>query len=119
MILRDELLMGGEWVEPAGSGAIEVIEPATEEVLGTAPEGTRTRTRIRHEWSEVFAGRDVCTTLVLRPSECHCHPHHVARSMFLGVGGVPQAAPAPKLSRTPAMVRHAGRSVDVNQVLEQ
>jgi crotonobetainyl-CoA:carnitine CoA-transferase CaiB-like acyl-CoA transferase len=119
VILRDELFMGGEWVEPAWSGAIEVIEPATEEVLGYGIRRHRTRTRIRHEWSEVFAGRDVCTTLVLRPSECHRHPHHVARSMFLDVGGVPQAAPAPKLSRTPVMVRHAGRSADVNQVLEQ
>jgi len=40
VILRDKLFIGGEWVEPAGSGTIEVIEPATEEVLGRAPEGT-------------------------------------------------------------------------------
>jgi alpha-methylacyl-CoA racemase len=84
-------------------------------------EGFRTafRTRTRQEWSEVLAGRDVCATPVLRPSECHRDPHHVARSMIVDVGGVPQPAPAPKLSRTPAMVRHAGRSADVNRVLEQ
>lgn len=41
MIDRDELFIGGEWVKPAGSARIEVVEPATERVLGTAPEGAR------------------------------------------------------------------------------
>ena len=39
-IVRDRLYIGGEWVEPAGSGTIEVIDSATEEVMGTIPEGT-------------------------------------------------------------------------------
>jgi aldehyde dehydrogenase (NAD+) len=36
----DRLFIGGEWVEPAGTGVLEVINPATEEVVGTAPEAT-------------------------------------------------------------------------------
>jgi alpha-methylacyl-CoA racemase len=80
---------------------------------------TAFRTRTRDEWSQILAGRDVCATPVLRPSECQRHPHHLARALFVDVGGVAQPAPAPKLSRTPATVRHAGTSADINEVLEQ
>jgi acyl-CoA reductase-like NAD-dependent aldehyde dehydrogenase len=38
-LTRDKLLIGGEWVAPAGSGTIEVVNPATEEVIGRIPEG--------------------------------------------------------------------------------
>jgi aldehyde dehydrogenase (NAD+) len=38
-IVRDKLYIGGEWVEPAGEGTIEVLNPSTEELLGTIPEG--------------------------------------------------------------------------------
>jgi aldehyde dehydrogenase (NAD+) len=37
---RDRLLIGGEWVEPAGEATLEVINSATEEVMGSIPEGT-------------------------------------------------------------------------------
>jgi betaine-aldehyde dehydrogenase len=40
MLVRDRLYIGGEWVEPAGSGTIEVISPHTEEVVGRVPDGT-------------------------------------------------------------------------------
>jgi betaine-aldehyde dehydrogenase len=40
MIVKDKLFIDGQWVDPAGSGKIEVIEAATEEVLGTAPDGS-------------------------------------------------------------------------------
>ena len=39
-LTRDRLFMGGEWVEPAGTGTIEVLNPATEEVIASIPEGT-------------------------------------------------------------------------------
>ncbi|WP_106399214.1 aldehyde dehydrogenase [Actinocorallia populi] len=32
--------IGGEWVEPAGAGTIDVVSPHTEEVIGRVPEGT-------------------------------------------------------------------------------
>jgi len=35
-----ELYIGGEWTAPSGSGVIEVISPATEEVIGQVPDGT-------------------------------------------------------------------------------
>jgi aldehyde dehydrogenase (NAD+) len=36
----DRLFIGGDWVAPEGSDTIEVISPATEEVVGRVPEGT-------------------------------------------------------------------------------
>jgi aldehyde dehydrogenase (NAD+) len=39
-IVRDRLYIGGEWVEPAGDGAIEVHNPATGAVIARIPEGT-------------------------------------------------------------------------------
>ncbi len=40
IVVRDQLYIGGAWVEPAGAGTIEVINSATEEVMGRIPEGT-------------------------------------------------------------------------------
>src|SRR5882672_3099919 len=40
ILVRDKLYIGGEWVEPSGDGTIEVVNPATEEVIGRIPEGT-------------------------------------------------------------------------------
>jgi aldehyde dehydrogenase (NAD+) len=40
VLVRDQLYIGGEWVEPAGEGSIEVVNPTTEEVIGRIPEGT-------------------------------------------------------------------------------
>jgi acyl-CoA reductase-like NAD-dependent aldehyde dehydrogenase len=40
ILTRDKLYIGGEWVEPDGSGTIDVINPTTEEAIGRIPEGT-------------------------------------------------------------------------------
>jgi aldehyde dehydrogenase (NAD+)/betaine-aldehyde dehydrogenase len=40
ILVRDKLYIGGEWADPSGDGTIEVINPATEEVIGRIPEGT-------------------------------------------------------------------------------
>src|SRR5919199_3074395 len=40
MIVRDALFIGGSWVRPAdGDGVIEVVNAATEEVMGSVPDG--------------------------------------------------------------------------------
>ena len=36
----DKLFIGGKWVDPAGSGKIDVISPHTEEVIASVPDGT-------------------------------------------------------------------------------
>ena len=40
MIERDAIYVGGEWVASTGSGRLEVVNAATEEVMGAVPEGT-------------------------------------------------------------------------------
>jgi acyl-CoA reductase-like NAD-dependent aldehyde dehydrogenase len=40
MEVRDKLYIGGAWVSSTGSGTLEVFNSATEEVVGTIPEGT-------------------------------------------------------------------------------
>ena len=38
--IHDKLFINGQWVKPAGSGNIDVINSTTEEVMGRIPEGT-------------------------------------------------------------------------------
>lgn len=56
--------------------------------------------RSRDEWVSVFEGTDACVTPVLSFSEVPAHPQITARGTIITLGGVPQAAPAPRFSRT-------------------
>jgi aldehyde dehydrogenase (NAD+) len=38
--VRDKIYIGGEWVQSAGTDALEVINSTTERVMGSVPEGT-------------------------------------------------------------------------------
>ncbi len=38
-LVRDRLYLGGQWVAPQGKGTIDVIDPSTEAVYATIPEG--------------------------------------------------------------------------------
>ena len=58
------------------------------------------KTRTRDEWAAVFEGTDACTTPVLAFEEVATHPHMAARDTVVEQGGVRQAAPAPRFSRT-------------------
>jgi aldehyde dehydrogenase (NAD+) len=40
MEIKDTLYIGGEWVAPAGTATIEVVSPATEEVIARTPEAS-------------------------------------------------------------------------------
>ena len=40
MITRDAIYIDGKWVPASGGEKIEVINPATEEIVGTVPVGT-------------------------------------------------------------------------------
>jgi alpha-methylacyl-CoA racemase len=57
----------------------------------------------RDHWTNVFAGTDACVTPVLTFEEAPDHPHLAARRTLVERDGVVQAAPAPRLSRTPAV----------------
>ncbi|KOU59810.1 carnitine dehydratase [Streptomyces sp. MMG1533] len=56
--------------------------------------------RPRDAWLAVFAGTDACVSPVLSLAEVADHPHIAARSTVVDRGGVRQAAPAPRFSRT-------------------
>jgi alpha-methylacyl-CoA racemase len=58
------------------------------------------KTRTRDGWCHVLEGTDVCFAPVLSMDEAHEHPHNVARSAFIEVGGVRQPAPAPRFGTT-------------------
>ena len=60
------------------------------------------RSRSRDDWARIFEGSDACVAPVLDFSEVEAHPHNKARSTFVKRGGVLQASPAPRFSRTPA-----------------
>jgi acyl-CoA reductase-like NAD-dependent aldehyde dehydrogenase len=40
VVVRDRLFVGGRWVEPASDGMIDVVNAATEQVMGRVPAGT-------------------------------------------------------------------------------
>jgi alpha-methylacyl-CoA racemase len=64
-------------------------------------------TATRDEWVARLAGRDVCFAPVLTHQEAATHPHVVARGGLLPGAESPQAAPAPRFSRTPLPVPRA------------
>ncbi len=59
-------------------------------------------TRTRDEWAAAFAGSDACVAPVMDWEEAPTHPQMAARGVLAPVGGVMQAAPAPRFARTPA-----------------
>lgn len=65
----------------------------------------RFRSRSRDEWSKVFEAVDGCVSPVLSLADIKDHPHHVARQALSTVDGVPQPAPAPRLSSTPGSIQ--------------
>jgi len=94
-------LLDGLGIDPADLGEQRQRSgwPEMREVFGRAFAG-----RTRDEWASAFAGSDACVTPVLTFAEAARHPHLAARSTYIEVDGVFQAAPSPRFSRTPARV---------------
>jgi len=65
------------------------------------------KTRTREQWCEVLQDTDVCFAPVLRLTEAPNHPHNRARGVFTEMNGLVQPAPAPRFSRTGAVVNGA------------
>ncbi|MEE4146154.1 MAG: CaiB/BaiF CoA-transferase family protein [Halieaceae bacterium] len=68
------------------------------------------RQKTQAQWCEIMEGTDVCFAPVLSFVKAPSHPANVARNTYIEVDGVTQPAPAPRFSRTPSAVRHAGPS---------
>lgn len=54
----------------------------------------------RDYWTGVFSGTNACVTPVLSMSEATEDEHLLSRGTLVEINGVPQAAPAPRFSRT-------------------
>lgn len=76
--------------------------------------------KTRAEWCEILEGTDVCFAPVLDMDEAPHHPHNVARSTFVSVGGVMLPAPAPRFSATPLTTPFSrpDQSVSAKSVLD-
>ncbi len=76
--------------------------------------------RTRAEWEQAFAGRDACVTPVLSLAEAATSAELRERGTFVDWGGVPQPAPAPRLSASVAVERpRSGWSSHTDQVLAE
>lgn len=62
------------------------------------------KTKTRDAWCEIMEGTDICFAPVLSLSEAPDHPHMKARGTFVEVDGVKQPGPAPRFSRTQALI---------------
>ena len=60
------------------------------------------------QWCEIMEGTDVCFAPVLSFVDAPAHPANIARQTYIEVDGITQPAPAPRFSRTPSQVQHAG-----------
>ena len=65
--------------------------------------------RTRAEWEQVFDGRDACVTPVLSLAEAAITPELRERGTFVDWDGVPQPAPAPRLSASAVIERPRSR----------
>ncbi len=74
------------------------------------------KAKSRDEWCTIMEHTDVCFAPVLSMEESTKHPHMVERGTFVEVGGVTQAGPAPRFSRTKAKIQgppaHPGQHTD-------
>jgi len=77
------------------------------------------KTKTRDEWTDIFEGQDACVAPVLELNEVNLHPHNKTRHLLADMDGVIQPNPAPKLSRSPGRIDHAGqkRGSETRQVL--
>jgi alpha-methylacyl-CoA racemase len=73
------------------------------------------RTRTREQWCSILEGTDACFAPVMSMTEARHHPQNVARRAFVDVDGVPQPAPAPRLSRTPGEIQWGPVSAGAHQ----
>lgn len=71
--------------------------------------------KTRDEWCRLFVGTDACVAPVLTYAESVAHPQMVGRSCYVEAGGLQQAGPAPRFSRTPGAISPGGKGEELLQ----
>ncbi|OPY87171.1 MAG: E-cinnamoyl-CoA:R-phenyllactate CoA transferase [Smithella sp. PtaU1.Bin162] len=66
--------------------------------------------KTRDEWCNLMGDADACFTPVLSIPEAYEHPQNRERSTYIKLDGIIQAAPAPRYSRTEAVISHGMHS---------
>lgn len=76
-------------------------------------------TKTRDEWDAIMLGSDVCYAPILDFDEALTNPHNAERQTFVESGGITQAAPAPRFSRTEPIMPHppAAPGADTDEIL--
>jgi aldehyde dehydrogenase (NAD+) len=135
ILIRDKHFIDGEWAQPAGSGTIDVINPATEEVIGRIPEGTPEdadrAVRAAREAFDSWSARDpeeraaYCAAIGAQLTERADELAHLITSelgMPLGLSRSIQAAPPadnfaamPELVKEIAWEERVGNSIVVRE----
>jgi alpha-methylacyl-CoA racemase len=69
--------------------------------------------KTRDAWCALLEGTDACFAPVLTYEESLSHPHMEARNAYANVNGLRQAAPAPRLSRTPGAIQETGDGAEL------
>jgi alpha-methylacyl-CoA racemase len=107
-------LVDGLDLDPAQAGSQLDREawPAMRQLLRD-----RFATRTRDEWAAHFAGTEACVTPVLSFGEAADDPHLAARATLVEAGGIVQAAPAPRFSRTAPSLPGAPHPADPAEIL--
>jgi alpha-methylacyl-CoA racemase len=68
------------------------------------------RQRTSDEWRGLLDGTDACFAPVIPLQEAPGHPHMAARACYVEQDGLLQAAPAPRLSRTPGAIQQSAQN---------
>lgn len=90
------------------------------------PEMTKFFTKIfksktQAQWISIFDNKDACVTPVVELDEVGAYPHNASRNAMIEIDGIPQPAPAPRLSRTPgkAFPSEESRGYNTIEILKE
>lgn len=111
-----------EFINVLGLGDVDQFDENSEEIRKRVEQIFKTKTQ--KEWSELFEGIDACVFPVLDWTNANEHSHNRERKTFVSqefTDGEVVPAPAPILSRTPAMssVQKSNIDADYTEQVEE
>lgn len=79
------------------------------------------KSKTQAQWISIFDNKDACVTPVVELDEVATYPHNADRNVIIDINGIPQPAPAPRLSRTPgkALPAEGPRGYHTIEILQE